>query len=567
LTISPPKTILKVGDSVGFCHEKSTETSGCALCRNGAMLMCLTRVFLLIILISSISGCDGGGGGGNNQANAPSTEPPIEPPTEPPTDWPADNAVTVADKEWLQPADFTGYIYAQVSAVCLASDGVCSGSLQGSTFDLTGYKWASIDEVSALFNTYGVNPPFTEPFQEMLGDEQGAAAVALDFAATDIKCFGDCPVDIAFVSGMVRDPAPSGGIFIPNLAYADAFPASPPSFNNTGFSEVPPTPDDSIGIWLWRQAENPRYRDQGQILFTDGYYLLGVDEWSQSITTGIEGQLVEIQIHLAEGLPSPTPILTLSIADGDNPVSGNVLFSEDLDLSTADPSLSMLTWDLRKADIFFDIGDVFSFGLQADGVGYRIEGNNDPGYEGGTLYKNREMLADSDIAFTTYVEPPEEPPTNWPADNAVTVADKEWLQPDLFLNLSWNDINAVCPEGECSGTLNGYDMTGWTWASVEDMNALFNFYIGSDVLGPGPDSYFDSYQTAWAPAFFSDGWRQTFQIDFDDQTRWRVIYGRYRENDSACLIDSDALLDGMDVASTRGRGDCRTPGAWFYRTP
>lgn len=29
-----------------------------------------------------------------------------------------------------------------------------------------------------------------------------------------------------------------------------------------------------------------------------------------------------------------------------------------------------------------------------------------------------------------------------------------------------------------AGVLNGYNMTGWTWASVEDMNALLNKYGG-----------------------------------------------------------------------------------------
>ena len=73
----------------------------------------------------------------------------------------------------------------------------------------------------------------------------------------------------------------------------------------------------------------------------------------------------------------------------------------------------------------------------------------------------------------------------------IKVDGKEWLQPALFTNLSWNDINAVCSAdtGVCSGVLNDYEVTGWTWASVDDVNALFNHYIGRDELGPGPDRY------------------------------------------------------------------------------
>jgi hypothetical protein len=57
------------------------------------------------------------------------------------------DTVTVDGKEWLQPKDFINYSYNEVSAVCPA--GACSGSLPGSTFDLTGYTWASIDDMDS----------------------------------------------------------------------------------------------------------------------------------------------------------------------------------------------------------------------------------------------------------------------------------------------------------------------------------------------------------------------------------------------------------------------------------
>jgi hypothetical protein len=53
---------------------------------------------------------------------------------------------------WLQPADFSDYSYDQVSAIC--PEGICSGTLPGSTTDLTGYFWASREEVSLLFLAY-----------------------------------------------------------------------------------------------------------------------------------------------------------------------------------------------------------------------------------------------------------------------------------------------------------------------------------------------------------------------------------------------------------------------------
>jgi len=60
----------------------------------------------------------------------------------------------------------------------------------------------------------------------------------------------------------------------------------------------------------------------------------------------------------------------------------------------------------------------------------------------------------------------------------VTVDGRDWLQPIDFINTSWNDVAAVCDaaSGACNGSLNGDDLTGWTWASVEDTNYLFDYF-------------------------------------------------------------------------------------------
>jgi hypothetical protein len=164
----------------------------------------------------------------------------------------------------------------------------------------------------------------------------------------------------------------------------------------------------------------------------------------------------------------------------------------------------------------------------------------------------------------------------------IEVDGKEWLQPLLFRNLSWNDIDAVCSHqtGLCSGFLNGYDITGWTWASVTDVNDLFNYYFGSEILGPGPDT-----KTLIGPEGGSDsrpildGWVPTGK---EGLSSWgpamRVIYGWTR----------NALNDGSDQALsafwgknytyeevlvlTTNRIDWKSSGwiyraAWFYRIP
>lgn len=92
---------------------------------------------------------------------------------------------------------------------------------------------------------------------------------------------------------------------------------------------------------------------------------------------------------------------------------------------------------------------------------------------------------------TYYLMPLFEPLTEIGA--TVTMNGKAWAPMNDFGNLSWDDINAVCPAtngGHClvGGKLMEYDMTGWTWASVDDVNALLNSYLGSGAIGPGPDN-------------------------------------------------------------------------------
>lgn len=65
-----------------------------------------------------------------------------------------------------------------------------------------------------------------------------------------------------------------------------------------------------------------------------------------------------------------------------------------------------------------------------------------------------------------------------PITSTVVVGDKEWAQVNLFTNLAWDNLNAVCPSGVCgTSTLNGWDMNGWTWASVADIADLFRAFL------------------------------------------------------------------------------------------
>jgi len=157
------------------------------------------------------------------------------------------------------------------------------------------------------------------------------------------------------------------------------------------------------------------------------------------------------------------------------------------------------------------------------------------------------------------------------ASDTIVASGRVWAQVDLFTNVSWEQISAVCPQGVCAGNalLNGRDMTGWTWATVDDLNALFNFYIGIDVLGPGPDCYGEGHNNPWVDTFFDDGWR-----DHDFLPGYVSVGGRLRDSADyiAFLVDSwtPGMGSGGDGICTNeifaGFNDPGT-GAWFYHTP
>lgn len=168
-----------------------------------------------------------------------------------------------------------------------------------------------------------------------------------------------------------------------------------------------------------------------------------------------------------------------------------------------------------------------------------------------------------------------------PAPDIIAVDGREWYQPYLFTEFSWSDINSVCPAGKCAGMLNGYDLTGWTWASINDVNQLFNYYIGIDVMGPGRDSYQESLESAWATAFFSDGWRPTgppsnFLSNFREILGWMRNKSGTEEGYLGFIGDVfyyDGGFAGNDFASTTVTRNVdisdfpEAQGAWFYRTP
>jgi hypothetical protein len=165
--------------------------------------------------------------------------------------------------------------------------------------------------------------------------------------------------------------------------------------------------------------------------------------------------------------------------------------------------------------------------------------------------------------------------TAGPITDTVTVDGKDWAQVDLFVGLAWSDINNVCPGGVCgNGTLMGFDMLGWTWASTEDLNNIFNYYsVNSsnpipNLLGPGPD--YDvtesSDPNSYAQLFFADGWRITSHVfSGSHETMGRT-------SDSPAYFAGIGMAPSLftpfgisNMAGTNYTDGFWNPGAWFSR--
>jgi hypothetical protein len=146
--------------------------------------------------------------------------------------------------------------------------------------------------------------------------------------------------------------------------------------------------------------------------------------------------------------------------------------------------------------------------------GLVFSGNREGGadFDGDGMVDGEDADDDNDCVVDTDDQCPLD--SNPGCPDTVLVDNQEWQQPNLFKNLTWNDINAACPtssSGACSGTLAGRDMTGWTWASKVELRALFAEYeflimspgVGIEEVGPID---FTASQQAMAE-WHASGWR------------------------------------------------------------
>ena len=160
-----------------------------------------------------------------------------------------------------------------------------------------------------------------------------------------------------------------------------------------------------------------------------------------------------------------------------------------------------------------------------------------------------------------------------PTQAASVIKDgNEWLQPADFVDVSWEQIDAICPatsDRVCTGSLGGIDITGFIFASIEEVNMLMATYGVPlpDLCGGSAARVEDS---AWAPAAFAD-FSPTEEFDGN---RW--LEGNTSDAnicdviiDPFCTFDQNGFI-GIQSAVDLGDGYCAGPGSisigvWLYR--
>lgn len=163
---------------------------------------------------------------------------------------------------------------------------------------------------------------------------------------------------------------------------------------------------------------------------------------------------------------------------------------------------------------------------------------------------------------------------------SVVVNGQEWLQPKDFVETYWSEVNTVCSSttGECNGSLLGHDITGWTWASLDDVDALFSTYLTS-TFGPGPDfsaldlsdptdyqayaSFFANFDTT-SEYCSSAIYGCSYAIDGVTRTTGSGLglFGSWSYLNSFVFGASSTVETGRTVPSGLAAG----AGAWLYRT-
>jgi hypothetical protein len=66
--------------------------------------------------------------------------------------------------------------------------------------------------------------------------------------------------------------------------------------------------------------------------------------------------------------------------------------------------------------------------------------------------------------------------------HAAVIGGLDWREFSDTVTLSYNDLDGACnATGECSGSVSGINLDGWTWASLDEVVAMWISLTGVDL--------------------------------------------------------------------------------------
>jgi len=157
---------------------------------------------------------------------------------------------------------------------------------------------------------------------------------------------------------------------------------------------------------------------------------------------------------------------------------------------------------------------------------------------------------------------------------AVQVNGKDWRQLTETTNISYNDmLNIYDPttgnlkSNSINNTVKGVDFTGYNWASVEEVGAMFNHITGLSLSSS--NTLVNEVNSLWAPKFFQAGFIPT------DTGRKRELWGETRTAFNPSNIFAPELSDwifpdieGLDIINMVNTEtpfmSFPTMGQWVY---
>ncbi|HEY9192851.1 MAG TPA: PEP-CTERM sorting domain-containing protein [Methyloversatilis sp.] len=154
--------------------------------------------------------------------------------------------------------------------------------------------------------------------------------------------------------------------------------------------------------------------------------------------------------------------------------------------------------------------------------------------------------------------------------DTVTVGGAEWAQVNLFHDVSWDEVQAVCPGGVCASgsSLGGWDLTGWTWASASAVGDLF--HVLTDGAHPGGVVAVKEAGSAWASLWKTSYHFNPTYSDPDVTYIWGLSSSLTANSEAVLpyILDA-ALASEEDVARTELTSfkDDKAPGlgVWLFR--